>query len=59
MAPQVATLGVGTFSRVKLVKHRGTGKTYALKIMRQKKIEQVRASYYICSPIQLPIQTSI
>jgi serine/threonine protein kinase len=41
VAPQVATLGVGTFSRVKLVKHRGTGKTYALKIMRQKKIEQV------------------
>ena len=32
------TLGVGTFSRVALIEHRRTGKTYALKRMEKKTI---------------------
>ena len=44
---EIATLGVGTFSRVKLVKHKSTGMTYALKTMRKKKIEQMRQTTHI------------
>ena len=35
----IGTLGVGTFSRVKMVKIKGTTETYALKIMKKKVIE--------------------
>ena len=35
----IGTLGVGTFSRVKMVKIRGSDETYALKIMKKKVIE--------------------
>ena len=38
------TLGVGTFSRVALIEHRRTGKTYALKRMEKKTIEQLTPS---------------
>ena len=41
------TLGVGTFSRVALIEHRRTGKTYALKRMEKKTIEQLKQKTHI------------
>ena len=35
---EVGVLGVGTFGRVALVEHKGTGKTYALKTMHKKQL---------------------
>ena len=42
-----ATLGVGTFSRVNLVEHKRTGKTYALKRMEKRTIEQLKQKTHI------------
>ena len=42
-----ATLGMGTFSRVYLVEHKRTGKTYALKRMEKNTIEQLKQKTHI------------
>ena len=44
---EVGTLGVGTFSRVKMVQIRGTGETYALKIMKKSVIDARKQKQHI------------
>ena len=44
---EVGTLGVGTFSRVKMVQIRGTGETFALKIMKKTVIDARKQKEHI------------
>ena len=51
---EFAILGTGTFGKVKLVKHRPSGQTFAMKIISKQKVIQYNQQVGVMPPLCMP-----